>query len=145
MLLVCAAVLARVVHASRCRAADELARAEVAVLEAAVTDELTGLANRRGLLEAGRRLLGTRDPADPLSVLFLDVDGLKRTNDLLGHAMGDRLVAAAGAALRRGHAPGRRRRPARRRRVRRPAPRGPTPSAPPRRSPASRPRSPGPG
>ena len=98
VLVVCAAVLAHVLQVVRSRATDHLARAEVMVLEAAVTDELTGLRNRRGLVGAGEAMLRQR-PGEPLSVVFLDVDGLKRTNDELGHAAGDRLVQAAATVL----------------------------------------------
>ena len=100
VILVTASVLAHVLQVMRCRAADELARAEVAVLRAAVTDELTGLANRRGLLEAGSGALAAAGPS-ATSVLYLDLDGLKRTNDRFGHAAGDRLVRAAAVALQR--------------------------------------------
>ena len=100
VLVVCAAVLAHVLQVVRSRATDDLARAEVMVLEAAVTDELTGLRNRRGLVLAGDSAARHR-PDEPLSVLYMDVDGLKRTNDEHGHAAGDRLVRAAGAVLLR--------------------------------------------
>ncbi len=98
VLVVCAAVIAHVLEVIRRRATDHLARAEVMILEAAVTDDLTGLRNRRGLVVAGEQLLRTH-PSDPLSVLYLDLDGLKRTNDELGHAAGDRLVRAAASVL----------------------------------------------
>ncbi|MGJ7441633.1 diguanylate cyclase domain-containing protein [Aquipuribacter sp. MA13-6] len=99
VLVLCAAVLARVLNALRCRAADQLATAEVAILEAAVTDDLTGLANRRGLLAAGAPLLLAADRDAPLACLYLDVDGLKATNDRFGHAAGDELVRATAQAL----------------------------------------------
>ena len=61
----------------------------LARLEAeAGTDPLTGLANRRGLARAwARRGRGG-------GLLFLDLDGFKGVNDRLGHAAGDRLLAA---------------------------------------------------
>ncbi|NIZ91290.1 GGDEF domain-containing protein [Kineococcus rubinsiae] len=99
VLLVCAAVLAYVLEVIRSRATDHLVRAEVAILEAAVTDDLTGLRNRRGLVVAGQELLRAH-PDDPLGVVFVDLDGLKRTNDELGHAAGDRLLRAAATVLR---------------------------------------------
>lgn len=64
-------------------------------------DALTGLANRVSFTEratvalerAGRR-------AQPVAVLFLDLDGFKQVNDTLGHSTGDALLAALGHRLR---------------------------------------------
>ena len=96
----CAVVVALVLNAAQCRTADRLVRAQQAVLQAATTDELTGLANRRGLLAAGRRLLRPDAGTVDLNVLFLDVDGLQRANDRYGHAAGDQLLVATAGALR---------------------------------------------
>jgi diguanylate cyclase (GGDEF)-like protein len=73
----------------------------------AATDPLTRVANRRGLDEALRRELARAQRADkPLSLLLLDVDGLKAINDTLGHPAGDRALRAvarcARQTLRRG-------------------------------------------
>ena len=69
---------------------------------AAVTDPLTGLANRRGLEQLVRERRGRR----AFAVLAIDVDKLKDVNDRNGHAVGDellRIVAEAiGHALREG-------------------------------------------
>ena len=69
---------------------------------AAVTDPLTGLANRRGLEQLVRERRGRRS----FAVLAIDVDSLKDVNDRNGHAAGDellRIVAdAIGRALRDG-------------------------------------------
>lgn len=54
----------------------------------ALTDELTGMPNRR-YCEARLREL---QPTDSYSIVFLDVDGLKVTNDVHGHDMGDELI-----------------------------------------------------
>ena len=54
-----------------------------------ITDELTGLGNRRGLFELGeQRLLS----ADPLALLLIDLDNFKELNDTLGHHAGDELL-----------------------------------------------------
>jgi diguanylate cyclase (GGDEF)-like protein len=59
----------------------------------AVTDELTGLPNRRAWYQQlDRALASARRSGDPLSILILDLDGFKEINDRLGHAAGDRLL-----------------------------------------------------
>lgn len=73
----------------------------------ALTDELTGLVDRRGFLVHGRPLLElSRRHGRSASLLPLDVDGLKAVNDTQGHAAGDQLIAAAADALRRTARPG---------------------------------------
>jgi diguanylate cyclase (GGDEF)-like protein len=57
---------------------------------AALTDPLTGLFNRRGLIEAARELTGKHARrARPLAVLVFDLDNFKTINDRFGHAVGD--------------------------------------------------------
>jgi diguanylate cyclase (GGDEF)-like protein len=64
----------------------------------ALEDPLTGLPNRRGFLEhLTQAVAGDRDH---VAVLFLDLDDFKSVNDSLGHAAGDRLLAAVGERLR---------------------------------------------
>lgn len=72
-----------------------LARADLLqrLSEQAVTDELTGLPNRRGWYDHLTSVLAkARRTGAPVSVIALDVDGLKRVNDQSGHAAGDRLL-----------------------------------------------------
>ena len=58
-------------------------------------DELTGLNNRRGLQTVGEQALySARRTGTPVAILFIDVDGLKRINDTLGHAAGDEALRA---------------------------------------------------
>jgi diguanylate cyclase (GGDEF)-like protein len=62
----------------------------------AMTDELTGVANRRAVLGILEPLL-TRAEKSPCSLLIIDIDHFKSINDQHGHAEGDaalRLVAA---------------------------------------------------
>ncbi|HEX7097554.1 MAG TPA: EAL domain-containing protein [Acidimicrobiales bacterium] len=55
----------------------------------AEADPLTGLANRRTMIQRLQRLLA-RDPAPrSVAVLFIDLDRFKQTNDSLGHTTGD--------------------------------------------------------
>ena len=59
-------------------------------------DDLTGLLNRRGFLDAAQRRL---DRGRPLRVWFVDVDGLKQVNDAHGHDVGDVLLVSVATAL----------------------------------------------
>ena len=65
------------------------------------TDALTGVANRRHILELlDAVLLSTRRRDTPVAVLMVDIDHFKRINDDHGHLAGDRALVAAAAALR---------------------------------------------
>ena len=61
-------------------------------------DELTGLYNRRFAIKEIKRLNRTRQI--PLAVIVGDVNGLKITNDALGHAVGDKLLKKVATALK---------------------------------------------
>ncbi len=63
----------------------------------AFRDALTGLPNRRALME---RIEELHHGSRPWAVLTLDLDGFKEMNDLLGQGGGDRLLVAAARALR---------------------------------------------
>ena len=72
--------------------------AEERLRHSALTDELTGLANRRALLEeVSRRRMSA---AKPLALLFLDLDRFKVMNDYLGHGAGDRLLRVIADRIR---------------------------------------------
>ncbi|PJZ76446.1 GGDEF domain-containing protein [Leptospira neocaledonica] len=63
-------------------------------------DSLTGLFNRRHLMESLSTLLAASKRYDfPLSVLLLDLDHFKKANDSLGHQVGDKLLATIGRSL----------------------------------------------
>jgi len=66
-----------------------------------VRDSLTGLYNRRGLVEIGERMVAraTRE-GRCIGVLMADLDGLKAINDAFGHGEGDRAIIALAEALR---------------------------------------------
>jgi len=63
----------------------------------AVTDALTGLGNRRQLITDLERLFRDRDR--PTTLVFFDLNGFKRYNDVYGHGVGDALLARLGGAL----------------------------------------------
>jgi diguanylate cyclase (GGDEF)-like protein len=60
---------------------------------AALSDPLTGLFNRRGLIEAARELgIKPASRAKPVTVLAFDLDYFKSINDRFGHAVGDDVI-----------------------------------------------------
>ena len=62
----------------------------------ALTDDLTGLANRRHLVE---RLQTAIDRGGELALLLIDLDGFKELNDTLGHHAGDEVLRQIGPRL----------------------------------------------
>ncbi|HEY9699046.1 MAG TPA: diguanylate cyclase [Trichocoleus sp.] len=78
----------------------ERLKAEAEVKQLSLTDELTGLYNRRGFfLLAEQQLKVARRTYMACCLLFADLDGLKQINDTLGHAVGDRAIADAAQLL----------------------------------------------
>ncbi|MFF5083420.1 diguanylate cyclase [Actinoplanes sp. NPDC000266] len=80
-----------------------------------VTDDLTGLANRRGFhaylterrdAETGSRDADAHAAVRDYAVMMIDVDRFKQVNDMFGHEVGDRVLARVagilGAAVRHG-------------------------------------------
>ena len=78
------------------RLIDRLESAE----RSARTDPLTGLLNRRGVLEALRKAQAKAAAAGhPLSAAIVDIDNFKRFNDRWGHAIGDEVLRCVGTHL----------------------------------------------
>jgi diguanylate cyclase (GGDEF)-like protein len=73
--------------------------------DAAMTDELTGLFNRRGVLQAAQVLISRQaQKGEAVSALMFDLDRFKSINDKFGHRIGDqalRLFAATANASTR--------------------------------------------
>lgn len=82
---------------SDARAAREMIRS---LREQALTDPLTGLYNRRWVMEeAGTLLAGLEENARDIAVVLLDLDHFKKINDTLGHLAGDQVLQIVGARL----------------------------------------------
>jgi len=73
-------------------------RLQAELAEAADTDPLTGLANRRRVEALARPWV--EDPEGALSALMIDVDHFKRVNDQYGHDAGDEALVWLGSHLR---------------------------------------------
>jgi diguanylate cyclase (GGDEF)-like protein len=71
--------------------------AEAAIRRLAVTDSLTGLANRASLQDHLERALDTG--SGECALLLLDLDRFKVVNDTLGHLVGDQLLVELGSRL----------------------------------------------
>ncbi|WP_111642866.1 sensor domain-containing diguanylate cyclase [Marinimicrobium alkaliphilum] len=66
-----------------------------------VTDELTGLVNRRQLKRRAEQLLAqARRSKSPVSVVVLDIDRFKQVNDTEGHLAGDEILKRLASVLR---------------------------------------------
>jgi len=78
----------------------ELRDAQEQLRKLTLTDELTGLKNRRGFLAMSAQML-TRPSAagQEFTVVYVDVDGLKRINDAHGHDAGSEMIVAAADVL----------------------------------------------
>jgi diguanylate cyclase (GGDEF)-like protein len=77
--------------------AEELAKAKAALEELSITDELTGLLNRRGFRREAEAIIAK---GRGCQLAIIDVDGLKKVNDTFGHAVGDSLIADCASVLR---------------------------------------------
>jgi diguanylate cyclase (GGDEF)-like protein len=89
---------ALLMRAVRCAAKQYMLQAELGNL--ALTDELTGLYNRRGFMAlAERQLKLGRRSGRGMLLFMMDLDHLKRINDSFGHFEGDRALRHTAHAL----------------------------------------------
>lgn len=76
-------------------------QAEIEGRQLSLTDELTGLHNRRGFFLMAEQQLKIAHLTRVLCwVIFIDLDGLKQINDTLGHDIGDALIVDAAQLLK---------------------------------------------
>ena len=75
-------------------------KAETAIHQLAFYDPLTGLANRRLLIDRLKQLLASTKRTEHISsVFFIDLDFFKNVNDARGHAVGDLLLKLVAGRL----------------------------------------------
>ena len=99
--LVATASLLTLVYFFATRMIRQIRESMARIEELAVTDELTGVYNRRHAFERfGGELAKVRRGGPPLSCLVIDFDHFKRINDEYGHAAGDAVLRGVAAALR---------------------------------------------
>jgi diguanylate cyclase (GGDEF)-like protein len=70
------------------------------VQKQAITDPLTGIYNRRGFFELGRREVERAHRfGRPLSAMMIDIDLFKQINDTQGHLIGDQVLAGVASII----------------------------------------------
>jgi diguanylate cyclase (GGDEF)-like protein len=85
---------------ARVRTAVRVRKLQEQLERLAVTDELTGLTNRRGFMaQFEDELWRARRFGHPVSVLIFDLDHFKQVNDTWGHAQGDAVLKAFARVL----------------------------------------------
>ena len=82
------------------QAHDRIRKLQINLEQMVVSDPLTGLHNRRYLMD---RLLQEMTRSDrhgePLAFAMIDLDGFKPVNDQFGHVLGDKVLRAVGGAI----------------------------------------------
>lgn len=79
----------------------ELKQAQEALRQLSLTDELTGLYNRRGFFALAEQHLGfARQVGKQASLIYADMDGLKSINDTYGHEEGSNALKSISTILR---------------------------------------------
>jgi two-component system cell cycle response regulator len=88
-------------HELQVRLRAELIEAREALRVQATHDPLTGVWNRRAILEVlGNELARSRREALPVAVAIADLDYFKRINDIYGHVAGDTALCEAASRMR---------------------------------------------
>ncbi len=82
--------------------ARRLVQSQQEIRELSLTDELTGLRNRRGLMALAEiELALARRMKRGMALFYADLDGMKRINDTYGHAAGDQALRDTATVLHR--------------------------------------------
>ena len=74
---------------------------EIATSDLAMTDDLTGLANRRGFFAIANQLHRIADRLEkPMVIFMVDIDNMKEINDTHGHQEGDEVLREVAQAIK---------------------------------------------
>jgi diguanylate cyclase (GGDEF)-like protein len=87
----------------RKRAEERIGQLNSQLERMAMTDELTGMPNRRAFfIRGGEEMKRARRYHSPLSLIMLDIDGFKNINDTYGHDAGDLMLQCVARTLQEG-------------------------------------------
>jgi diguanylate cyclase (GGDEF)-like protein len=88
-------------HSQLVQQVETIEKLRVDLVELASRDPLTGLHNRRHLVECFASMIATaQDAAEPLAAVLFDVDRFKAINDDYGHLAGDAVLVALAQRIR---------------------------------------------
>jgi len=81
-------------------AQEKLKKSNDVLYQASITDDLTGLYNRRHIIELLSGLIESCSPQKRISIVMMDIDHFKKINDTYGHKVGDFVLAKISASIR---------------------------------------------
>ena len=87
---------------AKLRVAERMLTLQRKLVQSATIDPLSGALNRGAFFDAATEVCSQTDTGLSLSVLLIDIDHLKATNDRYGHEVGDRAIRAVSALAQRG-------------------------------------------
>jgi diguanylate cyclase (GGDEF)-like protein len=94
-------LLLLIVYALAWKLVSKLSESRRQLMHMSVTDELTGLRNRRYIMERlGQEFQRARREAQPMGLIMLDLDFFKELNDTFGHRFGDMVLTRAASRIR---------------------------------------------
>ena len=82
------------------QAHDRIRKLQITLEQMVVSDPLTGLYNRRYLMDRMTQEMQRSDRhGEPLALAMIDLDAFKPINDQFGHVLGDKVLRAVGSAI----------------------------------------------
>ncbi|MEA4926982.1 MAG: GGDEF domain-containing protein [Syntrophomonadaceae bacterium] len=81
-------------------AQEKLQKSNDVLYQASITDDLTGLYNRRYIIKLLSDLQERGSQSKGISIIMIDIDHFKKINDTYGHKVGDLVLAKISASIR---------------------------------------------